>query len=254
MEKIFIQNRDNLKIAVLVEKPDNAKGLVIIEHGLGGYKEQLHIEAMSQVFQNNQYIVIRFDTTNSFGESDGKYEDATTTKHYEDLEDVIEWTSNQEWYQEPFVLAGHSLGGISTALYAENFPEKVKGVAPISTIVSGRLSFEVRPKEELENWEKTGWFEEESFSKKGLIKRLPWSHMEDRLKYNLLEKIDKLTMPVLLIVGDQDRYMPQQKILYDKLSGDKELHIIKDAPHTFRKPEYLKEIKQIFDKWIKNKL
>ena len=44
---------------------------------------------------------------------------------------------NAKWYGEPFVLVGHSLGGISTALFAENYPDKVKALAPISTVVSG---------------------------------------------------------------------------------------------------------------------
>jgi hypothetical protein len=34
---------------------------------------------------------VLFDTTHSFGESGGNYEDATTTQYYQDLEDVISW-------------------------------------------------------------------------------------------------------------------------------------------------------------------
>lgn len=56
------------------------------------------------------------------------------------------------------------------------------------------------------------------------------------------------------IVGDRDEStLPEhQKMLYDVLPGKKEIHIIKDAPHTFRDPVHLKEIKGIFDAWIKN--
>ncbi len=60
-------------------------------------------------------------------------------------------------------------------------------------------------------------------------------------------------MPVLLIVGEYDESTPpeHQKILFDALLGPKEMHIIKDAPHTFREPKHLEEIRQLFDKWIK---
>ncbi|OGI61250.1 hypothetical protein A2814_00590 [Candidatus Nomurabacteria bacterium RIFCSPHIGHO2_01_FULL_38_19] len=77
--------------------------------------------------------------------------------------------------------------------------------------------------------------------------------MEDRMKYDLLPEVDKLTMPVLLIVDDQDTSTPpeHQKILFDKLSSKKEIHIIKNAPHTFRETEHLEEIKAIFNSWIK---
>ena len=76
--------------------------------------------------------------------------------------------------------------------------------------------------------------------------------MVDRLKYDVLPNTNKLTMPVLCIVGDMDDTTPpeHQKLFYEKLQGRKEMHIIKDASHTFKTPEHLNEIKQIFSKWI----
>ena len=256
-EKVNIKNRYGQNLVVLVEPVPEQKGLAFIMHGLGGVKEAAHLEAMAEAFQKNGYTVIRFDTTNTFGESDGNYEDATITNYYSDLEDVINWSAKQNWYQEPFCLTGHSLGGICTALYAQTYPDKVKALAPISTVVSGKLSLESRIyRNNWRQWKKTGWTEHESSSKQGLIKRLKWSHMEDRLKYDLLEKIDKLTMPVLLIVGENDGSTPpeQQKILFDQLPGDKELHIIKGAPHTFRERSHLNEIKAIFNTWLNKKV
>lgn len=255
MIREIIKNRKNQKIVVIADKSRPQKGLAFVMHGLGGFKEQPHLKIIAEAFKENRYTVIRFDTTNTLGESDGNYEDATTTNYYEDLEDVIKWSSAREWHQEPFVLAGHSLGGISVALFAENYPERVKAVAPISTVVSGELSVEAHQRyeaEEFKKWEKTGWRKEASRSKPGIMKKLKWSHIEDRLKYNLLSNVNKLTMPVLLIVGEDDTATPleHQRILYDRLPAKRELHIIKGASHTFRDPGHLAEIKQIFNKWI----
>ena len=85
------------------------------------------------------------------------------------------------------------------------------------------------------------------------MKRLKWSHMADRLKYDLLPDAKKLTMPVLLIVGELDDGTPSEhrKLFFDVLPGPKELHIIKGAKHTFVEPQHLEEIKGLFDKWIK---
>jgi hypothetical protein len=256
MERETIKNRKGQKIVVIVERTEPQKGLAFVMHGLGGFKEQPHIQTIADAFKENGYTVVRFDTTNTLGESDGNYEDATATNYYEDLEDIIKWASAQEWYQEPFVLAGHSLGGISVALFAENYPEKVKAVALISTVVSGKLSIEAhkhyKPKE-FREWEKTGWLEEESHSRPGVIKRLKWSHVADRLKYDLLSRVDRLTMPVLLIVGENDTSTPfeHQKVLYDALPGEKEIHVIKGAGHTFRGKEHLDELKKNINAWIK---
>lgn len=255
MEKLKVKNRKEQNIVVLLEEAPSSKGLVFVMHGLSGFKEQKHIVAFADSFKNKNFTVVRFDTTNTFGESEGNYENATVTNYFEDLEDVIKWSKTQSWYKEPFYLIGHSLGALCVILYAEKFPEEVKGLAPISTVVSGKLSIEVKGKENIEKWEKTGWREEKSESIPGLVKRLKWSHMVDRLKYDVLPEVNKLTMPVLLIVGDRDYGTPlkHQKLLYDKLPGKKELHIIEHADHNFRGEEYeknLESIKKIFSGWI----
>ncbi len=254
MEKLKIKNRKNQNIAVILEKSGNPKGLAFVMHGLGGFKEQPHIATFAQAFKDKGLTVVRFDTTNTYGESDGDYADATTTNYFEDLEDVTEWAKDKSWYKEPFYLAGHSLGGISTILYAEKYPKCVKGLAPISTVVSGKLSMETeRFQKEKDDWEKTGWREQKSESVPGLVKRLKWSHMIDRMKYDVLPEAHKLSMPVLLIAGTEDDSTPppHQQILFDAIThSNKEFHIIQNAPHTFREPEQLEEIKTLFSQWI----
>ncbi len=253
MEGLLIKNRKNQNIAVLLDEAKNADGLVFIMHGLGGFKEQPHIETFANAFKEKGFTVVRFDATNSIGKSDGNLIDATLTNYYEDLEDVIKWAETQNWYQEPFVLVGHSLGGISTALFAQKYPEKIKALAPISTVVSGLLTEQAPDFLEIaDEWKKKGIREWESSSRPGVMKRLKWSHVEDRRKYDLLPNADKLTMPVLLIVGEKDDTTPlgHQKILFNKLPGKKELHVIKGAEHTFKAKEHLEGIEKIFLNWI----
>lgn len=255
MQKVFIRNRKEQNVSVIVEEAEDQKGLAFVMHGLGGFKEQDHIVTFANAFKKRGFSVVRFDTTNTFGESDGKYEGATITNYYEDLEDIIAWAKDQTWYQEPFVLSGHSLGGICTTLFAEKYPEKVLALAPISPVVSGQLSVEAHKRfksDDFTKWEKTGWKEEQSVSKPGVTKRLPWSHIIDRLKYDLLPEASKLVMPVLLIVGENDTSTPpdQVEILFKALPGEKEFHVIKDAPHTFREKKHLEEIENLFLNWI----
>jgi pimeloyl-ACP methyl ester carboxylesterase len=254
MTKDFIKNRKGQKLAVVTEQPNGGpKGLVFLMHGLGGFKEQEFIRTAIGAFLENRYTAVSFDTTNTFGESEGNYEDATLTNYYEDLVDVINWAKTQQWYIEPFVLAGHSFGGFCTAYYSENYPNQVKAVAPISATVSGKLSIYNQDPKELEEWRSSGWLIAESQSKPGVIKKLRWNpHEQDRLKYDLLPKASNLSMPVLIIVGSDDTALKANKLLFDKIPGKKEFYIIEKAPHTFRKLEHLDEIKEIFDRWIKN--
>jgi len=246
-----ILNRKNQNLSVLVEETKDSKGLALVMHGTSGYKEQPHIKSIAQAFKDHNYTVISFDTTNSFGKSDGNFEDATTTNYYEDLEDVIHWSKKQSWYKEPFILAGHSLGALCISLYAEKFPTEVKALAPISNVISWKLSKLTKDDDELEKWKKEGIREWTSHS--GKIKRLKWNFMKDRMKYDLMKNINVLTMPILLIVGEKDITTPakHQKVFYDKLPGQKEFHIIMGAEHTFRDEPHLQELKKYFDAWLK---
>ena len=258
MEKFEIKNRYGLKIVGEIRRPENPSGLVFVLHGLGGYKEQQNTVTVVDTFFTNNYIVINFDATNSVGESEGKYENATMQLHYEDLVDVISWGKNQDWYNEPFVLAGHSLGGYAVAKYSEDYPNEVKAVFPFALVVSGELSYEANKKynsDSLGVWEKTGWREEFSNSKPGLLKRLPWSHMQERFKHDLIPLAHNITMPVLFVVGENDKSCPpdQEKMLYDALPGNtnNEFHVVHGASHTFRNQIDLDNLKEILDNWIK---
>jgi pimeloyl-ACP methyl ester carboxylesterase len=255
MKKLFIKNRHDKKIAVIIEKPDQPIGLAFVMHGFGGMKSTPHLETFAKVFFNNNYIVIRFDVTHTYGESEGNYEDATTTNYYEDLEDVINWSKSQAWYQEPFILGGHSTGGTCTALYAEKYPKEIKALAPISVLVSGELYLKDCNREELAESERTGWQIRASHSQPGIIKKLKWQpYVKDLVKHDLLPEVNKLTMPILLIVGELDDVCPlaHQEILFNALpTVKKELHIIQGAPHTFRDENHLQEIYSIMDKWLK---
>lgn len=255
MGKSVITNRQGQKMVVLVEGQDQPKGLVFVMHGLGGFKEQAHIASWAEVFREKGFTVVRYDSTNATGESEGEFEKATLTNYYNDLEDVIAWAGGQNWYQEPFVLIGHSLGGFSVARYAQKYPEKVKAVAPIAPVVNFALSMENAKKNDpnLASWQATGWKEWHSTAKPGLIKRLPWSHMEDRKNHDLLKEANKMTMPVFVAVGERDTSTPAEhvKIFFDAIPGDKkELYLIPGAPHSYSEAEHLSDLKSHLSAWI----
>ena len=234
-QKTNITNRSGLGLVAVAKLAANPKGLAFVMPGLGGSRQQMHIQSIADAFIENDISVVCFDPTNSFGQSDGRYEDATTTNYYHDLADVIAWAEKQPWYREPFYLAGHSLGGICIAIFAQAHQKKIKGLAPISPVVSGTLSLEARRRYDaagLTRWQQSGWDEQPSSAVPGLVKRLPWSHMEDRLRYDLLPEVNKLTMPVLLVVGEHDTRTPPDhvRILYDALPGPKTFPIRTGVP------------------------
>ena len=127
----------------------------------------------------------------------------------------------------------------------------MEALAPISTLISGKLSRMKYTKEELNKREKTG--RQIRPRSNGGIKKLKWNHLVDRMKYDILSQAKSLTMPVLMIVGDLDKSAPiaHQQLLLDQLPNKKESHIINGAAHDFKEPQHLEEIYQIFDKRIR---
>lgn len=257
MEKFEIVNRHGLRIVGEVTQPQNASGCAFIMHGLGGRKEEKHMLLFAEILASHNYTVINFDATNATGESEGKYENATMQLHYEDLVDVIAWAKTQAWYKEPFLLAGHSMGGFAVTKYAEAFPKEVKALFPFAAVYSGKDSLEAHEKfdhEELIQWKETGWVKRTSRSRPELDLKLPWSHMEERMTHDLKTKANTITMPTLFVVGEDDTRCPpyQQKNFYDLLPENthKEFHIIPNAPHTFREQAHLDQLREIFSNWL----
>lgn len=255
----------NFSSSLHVHNPTTSKKLVFIMPGLGSHHEKSEFVAIAEIFTRHGYTSVSFDPTHSFGESDGNYSDATFTNYAEDLEDVIEWARNKNlgdkqinsnplsFYSEPFVLVGHSLGGMSVTQYAEKYPERVKALAPLSTSIAGVLAMETFSQEEIVKWKTRGYRETTESNK--LVKRLNWSHMENLLNYNVLNEADKIHIPLLMVVGELDQKTPlrHQELLFNTVStkvGDKELHVIKNANHDIGIPKTLEELKIILENWV----
>lgn len=254
--KFSLKNRDAVELVGVLDLVENARGVAFIAHGLSGDKYQPQMKAIAAACNEAGYTAVRWDAANTIGESGGDLKYASVTSYYADLEDVIKWAKTREWYMEPFVLMGHSLGGISVGLYGENYPERVKGLAPLSTVVSGELSKQTKVMRgiDLDKWKRDGFFEEERLTSPG-TKKVYYAELEDRLRYDLLPKADALTMPLLFIVGSEDNGTPEehQRLLMNAAASKrKEIHTIKGAEHSFIEPKHLEQIKRIIVKWLGN--
>ena len=93
MKKLTLQNRKNQKIVGVLEVLDGeVKGTCIVQHGWGGHKDKPTVQTIKNAFLESGFQTFNFDTTNSFGESDGDFEKSTLGFFWEDLEDVCRTT------------------------------------------------------------------------------------------------------------------------------------------------------------------
>lgn len=259
--KTAIANRSNLKMTVYVDTPSQPKGLVFIAHGLGGFAKQVHIEAFAQSFLANNYRVVRFDATHALGESEGELAEVTYDTYISDLEDVIAWAKQQDWFTSPFALCGHSMGAQSTTWYAEHNPDDISLLLPMAPTVNYELHSTTMPAEFLKQWQQEGYKEMMSRSMPGVMKRMNWTVQESLKKFDILPLAGNLIMPVLMIVGSQDNPSPpkHQQIFMNLVgSNNKQLTILDGLEHSYRNDvtnlydEGIENVQAIITTWLKD--
>lgn len=124
--KTYIPNHQNEKLCLVVEGNLQANQNLLLVHGFGTNKDEggLFVD-ISQSLQEH-FRIIRFDFS-SYGESEGKQEDANLAKFSQDLKAVLNWIKENNPGQT-YILA-HSLGCFVTAFLS---PSKI-----YKTIFSG---------------------------------------------------------------------------------------------------------------------
>jgi len=257
MTRIELQNRKDQKIIGLLTKPEgDIKGTAVIQHGWSGKKEQKHVVAIQDAFLENGWQTFNFDSTNSFGESEGDFSESRLGLHYEDMEDVCKWVQQQDWYVSGLAISGHSMGGYATARYAEDHLEEVTLIAPIAPVVSGKLTGEAKERHapgSTAKWKEEGVLISESATTPGLIKRAPYAVHEEWQNHDLLPNADKLTMPAFLLTGTDDTSCPPDHVqqLFDAVPHDNKVYeIIEGAPHTYVTEDDLLEVKNRLSRWL----
>jgi pimeloyl-ACP methyl ester carboxylesterase len=147
---------------------------------------------------------------------------------------------------------------MSAALYAEANPDELLCLAPISVTINYELLKQTQKEEYWDDWRTKGYVEEASKSKPGMVMRIGWGLMEDIKKHDLLKGANKLTMPVLLMAGTNDKDTPysQQEVLFAAIPGSKKKLVkVKNADHSFRDSgddaQKLEEVKGIICAWLK---
>jgi pimeloyl-ACP methyl ester carboxylesterase len=263
-QKVSIVNRNNLRVAIQIDEPENVLGLAFIAHGFKGFKEQIHIQAFADAFLQNNFAVVRFDATNSLGESEGVVFDATYDTYISDLEDVIAWSRMQKWFHMPFALCGHSMGAQSTTWYAEHSPQEVSLLASMAPPVNYDLYVHnERNSLSMKDWQEKGYKEGKSNSKPGLIVKASWNTPESLKKFDILPAAHNLTMPIINFVGEEDDPCPvssQNEFMNAVSSVDKTLIIMPSLDHNYRDSktksydETFSTIPTILSKWIRDRI
>lgn len=250
-EQFTIKNKNGEKIVGLIHNVDNPKGTAIVQHGLGGFKEEIHIMRIVECCIEAGWRTIAFDCRNSFGESDGDINNMTIATYCDDLVTIIEQLVPTD---HKLLLAGHSCGAGSVLRYTCDNPDRVYAIAPTAAAISKEFLIEqcqkMRP-EFFADWQRDGRFHKVPSLRPEREGYVSYNLVEEMGNMTVLESAPNLTMPLFLIVGTDDKWMSpeQQQALHDKWRGPKEIHIIEGSEHVF-KDSHLDQMAEKLSAWL----
>ncbi len=226
------------------------KPIVIFVHGFKGFKDWGHFNYVQQQLAQNGFVAVKFNFSHNGGtlqnpidfpdlEAFGKN---TYTKELNDLGAVIDWVTDDENLYIPagekdinhIYLIGHSRGGGIVILKAAE-DTRVKKIVTWAAISDIESRF---PKgKELEEWRKNGVTYIQNARTKQQMP-LYYSLYEDfeqnKQRLNIPQAEQKLTIPHLIIHGDNDESVPvaEAEFLHHQ-NPSATLEILHGTEHTF---------------------
>jgi pimeloyl-ACP methyl ester carboxylesterase len=205
--------------------------LAVLCPGFLDSKDYRHLVMLADRLCEEGFSVVRFDPIGVW-ESSGDISEYTMTQYLEDIRSVLEYMLGRGAYRQ-VLLGGHSRGGQMSILYAARDARitHVLGIMPSYGPIDG---------DRREEWERTGVCVsgrdvpgEES---RKVEYRVPFSHVLDRDRYDVIEDLKKVHVPVLLFSGGQDDIVPSRIVedIYDAANEPKCYVEIPGAWHDYR--------------------
>lgn len=245
---LHIPNSIGGEIAAIIEYPDESSDkLAVLCPGFLDTKDYAHLETLGRDLAEHGYTAVRFDPTGTW-ESSNSLDQYTLSQYLQDVRSVIDYASQRKAYTN-VCIAGHSIGGLVSILYAAKEPR-------IATVVSIMSPYAyVRPNREDErgetsNWAKSGFHhsERDVVRSKEIRKfDVPYSFVRDSRQYNALDAIGHIHVPVLLIGGEKDEHVPPEymNMLYERANSPKKIAILGNADHNYRfHPDKIQRVNQ----------
>ncbi|MHA2162014.1 MAG: alpha/beta fold hydrolase [Candidatus Thorarchaeota archaeon] len=228
-------------------------GPLIMVHGAGGSSATWIMQLRNL---SNSVNVVTIDL-NGHGSSSDR-QDADTTKSYlDDIRSVV------QQYDKPF-LAGHSMGGALVQLYALEYPNDLSGIILIGTGARLKVSpivFDLLDND-YEGYVKAigkfmfheGASNEVIEASENEVRKCPAEiARRDYMvcnEFDIMQKVDQISLPTLVIVGQDDYMTPPKYSDYLKNSiSNSTLHVVKNAGHSVMLEQY-EEVNAIIAKWI----
>lgn len=213
-------------------KGPNDKPIVVIVHGYFSSNRigpaRLYLQVARYLYEN-LFKVVRCDVL-GVGDSDGDYCDITLKTVLRDFK-IICNKANELSGTKGIILLGHSLGA-NISLELARKDHRVKKVILLNPEVKIRKdSNKLLSKTQLDELKKKGWTLRKGF-------HIRADYIDKLHTYNPIEQASKLTIPYVVIQGEQDEYYdPDAAKCLAEANKTGKLVMIKYGDHNFYRPD-----------------
>ncbi|WHZ13501.1 MAG: hypothetical protein OJF52_000333 [Nitrospira sp.] len=247
------------RIAAVLAVPNQATDhIAVLCHGFLSHKNSTSNRALTDLLIEQGIAAFRFDCF-GHGDSDGPFAKLTTTLAVGQALAALDYLVGRG-YRRP-ALVGSSFGGLVSLLAASDWTRTHSStrasIPPLTCLAlkcpvvdfGEELRLELG-ENGLQEWERTGTIPDLH----GGPTRLPldYAFYEDCLDRIAYELARTITVPTLIVQGDQDEYVPlhQSRRLFDALPGLKRLEILPGADHRFTNPSDFQRMLTLLTDWV----
>lgn len=265
--EFMLPSFDMTKLRVVSDEASFPKGVLVMCHGLCEHLNRY--DAVSEQLVAANFTIVRYDQR-GHGKSEGYpayFDDYMEMP--KDMMSVVEWVRS-EYPNLPIFIFGHSMGGLTAALFASHFPNQAQGFLLSGALTRyelkllGNLPIDQPPKTEI-----TNELGEGVCSKQEIIDK----YMNDPMVRKtftvglcnacgkgvdyLTENPDKLVDPILIMHGANDGIVSVKDSLrlFDEIAAkDKGLRIYERLYHEILNEHLQQHILGEMIYWLENHL
>jgi uncharacterized protein len=249
MEEILtLHDRHGHGIAAILSTPDRpTTRLAVLCHGFLSGKNSTTNRTLTRLLNERGLATFRFDFFGQ-GDSDGPFEEITTTLAVNQTEAALELVTARGY--DRIGLVGSSFGGLVAILTTARRRE-IACLALKCPVVD--FAEELRLKfgpEELVRWQATDTIPNIMGGPERV--RLRYGFYEDCLRQIAYGPAERITVPTLIVQGERDECVPlhQSLRLRDALGGPKRLDRLPGADHQFTRGEDFRQMTTSISDWL----
>jgi len=236
------------RVSAILTVPDNGTDrIAVLCHGFLSSKTSSTNNALTRSLVDHGVGTFRFDFFGQ-GESDGPFEQITTTLGVEQAQAAIDLMKEKGYRR--IGLMGSSFGGLVATLTASQRTDLtcLALKCPVVDFAEElRLGF---GPDEMAHWKATDTIPNIMGDPERI--RLRYSFYEDAMRQIAYDPARTITAPTVIVQGDKDEHVPlhQSQQLYAALRVKKHLEMLPGADHQFTKGEDFKRMTTVIADWL----